>query len=285
MKIKTISEKMLFTTVKINTMTSKNEQSTGTGFVFGFALDDNKNDLYLVTNKHVIKDAITWSFRFIPKKTDGEPDYNNPIILNLNNLESLWFGHEDENVDVTIIPFGLLYNLTLKEVKKEIFVQPIYAHSIPTNIQIENEINALESINFVGYPSGLIDEYNNTPIFRKGTTATPYALDFNGEKKFLIDATVVGGSSGSPVFILEEGSYTPKGQTSLVFGNKVFFLGIVAKSYEKTNCLDLKVVPIQTNDIQNKVMSQNIQMLDLGVVFKAETILETIEQYKIKNKI
>ena len=65
----------------------------------------------------------------------------------------------------------------------------------------------------------------------------------------------------------------------------MFFLGIVAKSYEKTNCLDLKVVPIQTNDIQNKVMSQNIQMLDLGVVFKAETILETIEQYKIKNKI
>ena len=39
------------------------------------------------------------------------------------------------------------------------------------------------------------------PILRRGTTATPIALNFEGRPEFLIDAAVYPGSSGSPVFV------------------------------------------------------------------------------------
>jgi hypothetical protein len=38
-------------------------------------------------------------------------------------------------------------------------------------------------------------------FFRRGMTATPPQLDYCGRPTFLIDASVFGGSSGSPVFL------------------------------------------------------------------------------------
>ena len=57
----------------------------------------------------------------------------------------------------------------------------------------------------IGYPIGLIDEYNNKPIVRKGITATTYNIDYNGKKEFLIDIACFPGSSGSPIFIRRDG--------------------------------------------------------------------------------
>ena len=101
------------------------------------------------------------------------------------------------------------------------------------------DLSAIEEIIFVGYPDSLRDEVNMTPITRRGITSTPLDQDFNGEPVFLIDASVFGGSSGSPVFILNQGSYTtPK---ALKVGTRIIFLGIVAEShyfFEKGKFLD-----------------------------------------------
>ncbi|MFR3321383.1 MAG: hypothetical protein ACLTSZ_09905 [Lachnospiraceae bacterium] len=69
---------------------------------------------------------------------------------------------------------------------------------------------AIEDITFIGYPSGLYDSVNKLPIIRQGITATPIWNQFNGENVFLIDAGVFPGSSGSPVFIYNHGSYPTK---------------------------------------------------------------------------
>lgn len=63
----------------------------------------------------------------------------------------------------------------------------------------------------IGYPNGLWDSQNNLPIIRRGITATSVKKDYNGKKEFLIDAAVFPGSSGSPVFIFNEGSYSVPG--------------------------------------------------------------------------
>lgn len=60
----------------------------------------------------------------------------------------------------------------------------------------------------LGYPIGLADARNNYPIFRKGYTAAHPAVDFNEDGIGLVDMACFPGSSGSPIYILNEGNGT-----------------------------------------------------------------------------
>lgn len=283
MKVNTISEQMLFATVKITIITAKNKEFTGTGFIFRTPINETEHEYYIVTNKHVVKDGIIGNIRFILTNKNKEPDLQNPITYTLTNFESHWFGHSDANIDVAIIPFPTIYEEVKLQTNVDIFFRAVEATSIPKQNEISEKIDALENIVFVGYPNGIIDNYNNTPIIRKGITATPYGLDFDGQKKFLVDASVFGGSSGSPVFLLQEGIHKKKLENTVVLEDKFFFLGVIAKVFYKDDLNELHDIEIDTNN--TKTVAHNKQMIDLGIVFKPETILETIQQYKIKNKI
>lgn len=284
MKVTSLSEKLLFGTIKIETTIAPGVTSSGTGFIFLISDDENpEKELYIVTNKHVVKNAISGTLKFILQDDNGEPDYKNAFNYILNDFESQWFGHgniiEDEiidtTIDVAIIPFAQIYHSVYEQTGKNIYFGYTRLKNIPTQKDIDEIIDAMENIVFIGYPNGLIDEFNNTPIVRKGITATPYALDFNGQKKFLVDASVFGGSSGSPVYILQETIYRKKGSNIATLADKFFFIGIVASVYQKHEFNEIHDVPVDT-----KKIAHNKQMIDLGVVFKPITILETIEQYK-----
>lgn len=80
---------------------------------------------------------------------------------------------------------------------------------IPNEEQIK-QMDAIEPITFIGYPNGIWDSTNLLPVARRGTTASPIEVDFEGSPRFLIDASVFGGSSGSPVFILNQGPSQPE---------------------------------------------------------------------------
>src|SRR5207247_2646715 len=71
----------------------------------------------------------------------------------------------------------------------------------------EAELTAIENVITVGYPDGRWDQVNNRPIVRRGITATPLSIDYEGRREFLIDAACFPGTSGSPVFLLEEGLF------------------------------------------------------------------------------
>ena len=113
----------------------------------------------------------------------------------------------------------------MKQEGKDIFFISIPKSLFPTQEQLK-EISAIEDIVFVGYPNAIRDEVNLSPIIRRGITATPVDRDYENKPIFLIDASVFGGSSGSPVFIFNQGSYAHKG--GLTMGTRVMFLGIVA---------------------------------------------------------
>ena len=85
---------------------------------------------------------------------------------------------------------------------RPVFFRFITSDLVPDQSTID-ELAAVEEITFIGYPSGLYDEHNVTPLVRRGITATPAWNDFQGEPTFLIDAGVFPGSSGSPVFCFE----------------------------------------------------------------------------------
>lgn len=145
---------------------------------------------------------------------------------------------------------------------------------IPTSEQAA-ELDAVELVTFIGYPNGVWDSKNLLPIARRGTTASSIEVDFEGTPRFLIDASVFGGSSGSPVFILNNGSWAAK-DGGLVAGTRFHFVGVIAAVFFRTHLNNIIAVPIPT---QVQPMAQQQEMIDLGIVFKARTVVETIEAF------
>ncbi|MBA4744538.1 MAG: trypsin-like peptidase domain-containing protein [Muricauda sp.] len=272
MEVTSIAEKLLFVTVRIDTVNTKGENGSGTGFIFSHKYKGN-DALCIVTNKHVVKNAIKGGITFMKKK-DEKPTLGNSFRLEFNDFEKLWKGHADPNVDVTVTPLIPLLDEIKKRYNVDIYFNHISSENIPTDSQIK-EIDAIEDITFVGYPNGIWDRKNYTPILRRGTTATHYAVDFENEKKFLIDASVFGGSSGSPVFLYNSGSFTNKGG-GLIAGSRLYFLGVVAAVFFRNSVNEIISIPIPTS---NKNISVSQEMIDLGIVFKANTVTETIEAH------
>jgi len=272
MEVTSLAEKLLFVTVRIDTINSKGEKGSGTGFIF---LHKYKGieALSIVTNKHVVKDAVKGGITFI-KKENGNPSLGNSFRLEFNNsFEKLWKGHIDDNIDITVTPLVPLLEQIKTKHKVDIYFSHISSENIPNQEQIK-EIDAIEDVAFVGYPNGIWDSKNYTPIIRKGTTATPYTIDFENEKKFLIDASVFGGSSGSPLFLYNSGSYTTK-QGGLIGGNRLYFLGVVTAVFYRNSVNEIVSIPIPT---KTKNISVGQEMIDLGIVFKANTVVEVIER-------
>ena len=278
MEIKSIYENLIFTTVRIETTLKNGGHSTGTGFIFSYEHDD-KQFLFIVSNKHVVKDAIEGRLEFNLKK-DGEPDLGNKYTLTITDFENSWIGHPDTNIDVAITPFVPILD-ELKKVNVEIYYRAIPASIIPSEDKTK-EIDAVEDIIFIGYPNGIYDKKNLLPIVRKGITATPANIDFEGQPTFVIDASIFPGSSGSPVFICNVGSYTKKGTNDLFAGTRLMFLGIVASVFIKQDINTLEVITIPAKDVP--IVKTN-QMIDLGVVFKSSCIVDVITNFLKKNNL
>lgn len=269
MEITSLSENLLFTTVKIDTVNNSGVGGSGTGFLFTHKYKE-KTYPFIVTNKHVVQEANQGELTFIQQ--DGEnPKLGDSYKIYFDDFEKNWIGHPDKNIDITVMPLAPITDLITKQGVK-IFYKTVGTDHIPNEEQ-KKEIDAFEEVIFIGYPNGIWDSKNFLPIMRKGTTATPFIVDYEGEKKFLIDASVFGGSSGSPVFIYQSGAYTTK-NGPIKAGTKFYFVGVIAAVYFKTDAHDIVSLPIPTN-MKNYAIDK--EMIDLGIVFKAETVISAIE--------
>ena len=194
----------------------------------------------------------------------------------IDEFEKIWFGHEKDNVDVAITPFVPILNYIHKQ-GVQIFYKSIPDSLIPNEESLKR-IDAIEEVLFIGYPCGLWDQRNFIPIVRKGVTATPIYIDFNGEKQFLIDASVFPGSSGSPVFLYNVGTFWDRKTKATVVGNRLLFLGILSHVFQMPDTGEVII------SSKNMPLVKTKQLLDIGIVFKAETIIETIRCFlKSKN--
>lgn len=271
MEATSLAENLYFTTVRVNTVDKDGVTGSGTGFLFAHKYDD-KEWSFVVTNKHVISDSVRGGITFI-RGAEGKPTLGKSFRLDFDNFPSHWHGHPDPETDIAVIPLAPLVEF-MKTQRVEVFYRTVSTADLPSPEQ-QSELDAIEDVVFVGYPNGIWDSKNFTPIVRKGTTATPIAIIYEGKKKFLIDASVFGGSSGSPVFIYQSGTYGTKNGPAKV-GTKFFFVGVVAAVYFKTAANDIISLPIPTRT-KNVVVDR--EMIDLGIVFKAETVVEAIEVF------
>lgn len=214
-----LSEFVIYSTVPIS------GKLHGTAFLFSYSLDSaDKVIPVIVTNKHIVKDApqVTILFRTIDSSQNIIPFKTESIIL--DTLKHKWLFHPDSTIDLAILP---IVDVLSKYSKYGIHLywKGFHEKNIPDSNQ-RNRLTAIEEIYLIGYPLNLRDPYNNLPIVRKGTTATPAYLNFNKRKEFLCDVPLYKGSSGSPVIIYNNFSmYTEKYNVSAM-GTRLYLVGI-----------------------------------------------------------
>ena len=261
------SDKMVFCTTRISVYTHDGRMTSGTGFFYTY-----KNCVYLVTNKHVLKNAEKVEFKLFTKDKNGKLDYGTLATLQLDSdfLQKKSCGHPSKNVDIQVV--DLVGCQIYREPDRDIIFSSINENLIPDQKGLE-DLFAIERITFVGYPNSMWDEVNHLPIIRSGTTASLLTIDFNGEPKFLIDASVFPGSSGSPVFINDDSWYSDR-KGSYFKGPRTLFLGVISGVYIERKPTKIEIIPAPTTNTSVPLFEQ---VLNLGVVEKAKTVQETVE--------
>ncbi len=248
MNTKDISTQLLFSTAPIVCETDESI-STGTAFFFSYGLEDGSNVPLLITSKHVVENAKRGYFEINLAK-DGMPQSES---LRVNFSVGFFSSNGLEELDIAVAPIAPALSFMEKN-GKAAFYRSVDKGLIPSKKNM-SDLAALEEITFIGYPSGLYDEKNKTPLIRRGITATPIWNDYQGEKAFLIDASVFPGSSGSPVFIFNQGSYSTG--DGIVIGSRLYFVGVVSQT----------------------IVRNGKEYLDLGKVIRSDAISEGLKDY------
>jgi len=213
-------------TCKMISYSGKEQAGVGTSFFVRF-----NNTLFLLTTYHQVQNT---SHIRILLLSDNEKSKKRTLEIPTSEFIKI------VNLDLAMTDVSSIIretNLT-QTLKLKAFV-------LEDDIDYLNDIDLLDDIFFIGYPSGLIDTENLTPLMRRCSFSSIYSEDFSGEPAFIIDGSVFPGSSGSPVFHV---------------GKKVSLLGIVSSSVVKQSDIDT-------------------QYIDLGKAVKTKAILAMIKAY------
>lgn len=157
MNINDTSTQLLFTTVPIVGITTEGTGVSGTGFFFSYDLEDGRNVPLLITNHHVLKDVIQG--RFVINLAEGDAPSRETISVNFD--KSFIEGKKLGELDLVAMPVAPVLSM-LEQNGKRPFYRSIDSGLIPKKSVLDN-LAALEQITFIGYPSGLYDDYNKTP--------------------------------------------------------------------------------------------------------------------------
>ena len=263
-----LSERITYSTAKVCCKIKKDGQeliSTGTGFIMYLCQDDVKSVCIpvLITNKHVVDGSYSTSFELCLRDEHNTPCDTETLAIEYSG--NPWIYHPNNNVDLACLPIGS----SLNELEKKgihLFYVPLTKDLMITPGYLDIT-TAAENIIMVGYPKGLSDTYNHKPIIRQGITASHIKKDYLGKKEFLMDIASFHGSSGSPIFILNEGIYKDiNGHMSI--GSHIAFIGILyaaPRNLEK-GILQFDYIPSLPTPILDIP-------INLGIAIKAEEIL------------
>ncbi len=236
----------------------------GTGFLFGKFIQqkpDNQKEymIYLVTNKHVLKDKSNIILRFNPQSDISATDY--PI----NFTEIKWVGHPEENVDVAVIQIDA--NLLVRENMKFNFFKSDDSVFWKEKLK-EMETTEGDYIYVLGFPMGLVSVDRQHAILRSGAIARIRDLFENKSRDFMIDALVFPGNSWWPVILRPEISSIQWTKSNSQAG-----LIWVIKGY-------IPYLDVAVSQQTNRARITFEDNSGLSLVEPVDSILETIEEHE-----
>jgi len=258
------SELLINSTVKIQSLREtvidnnrKLDLITGTAFYYLFVVDSISIPV-LVTNFHNIKDVGLNDITFTLTDTVNKPPLKRHVF-HYYNQTSYYPWIIDPNSDLAILPLYPIMDEIHKQTNGFILFIPFTEDVILKKEKLK-ELSAIEELLMVGYPKGYGDDYNNYPIVRRGTTATPIFSDFDNKEEFLLDIPIYSGSSGSPIVMLDNGPRNYNG--SLIIGQtRLMLVGIASQS-----------IDIKMQQTGKELQTEN--PLNIAVVIKSSTLTD-----------
>jgi hypothetical protein len=269
-----ILEQLSFLTTRIETFDANGGAlGVGTGFLVRLSDEvDNTTYTALVTNKHVVEGAKKFAVH-LSKVGEGATSgtRGTPHRITWTTDELPWVFHSG-GLDLAACPARPVLAAQGGPYK--------YKELTRDNLFPDDELRDLfqvEEIIFVGYPNGWWDQSNNQPIMRRGFTATHPALNYNGHPHFVIDAAVFPGSSGSPVFILNQTSYRKRNGLIELAGGRVGFIGVVYKV--GLNTVDGEVL-FTSEPAEVALKARSGMPNHLGLVIHASKVFEFMPEFR-----
>jgi hypothetical protein len=268
MEANTLYKDLMFTVLRVVT-TNENgdgDGNKGTCVIVDLELTPGATTPVLVTNKHVVEGASEVSVHVQTRASQGNVILGDTVQVQMTLEGDRFFSPHDSDVDIAIIPFGqVLLNFKDQHPDREPFWRCLPVSEFPSNDEYAS-LDALEEVFFIGHPDGRWDEVNRTPIFRRGITATPAIIDWEGRSEFLIDASVFPGSSGSPVFVARTTTFLQN--SKLIKEQLAIFAGIVTKYNQRTHGFEVFELPYEIEE-----------SIDLGVVTNVAAIKRALDSY------
>lgn len=248
-------------------------EGSGTGFYYQFEIDSFTVPC-IVTNKHVVQNAILGQIQVSIADENGNPIYGDSEIIRINSFSESWIYHPDPDVDLCIM-FSKPILDHLESIGRNPFIVSVNELLIPNESTWE-ALQVIEEVTMVGYPNGVYDDVNNVPIVRQGQTATPVTLDYKGKSEFMINISSIPGSSGSPIFLFNSGMYTSR--NSIIGGSRIYFLGILyagpVRSVEGVGNILIEDIPVNFETLTQLTMN-------LGLCIKS-TRMKDFKQIIVK---
>lgn len=214
-------EQLLFSAVRIQVTKNRIPTgSTGTGFRYHIPLSNDRNAVFLVSNKHVLEDAEEIAVDIHIMRPNGAIFARETIWISCKGNILL---HPDPNVDLAAIGIAQLLELPDYQPNR-IYFMPLSVKHIPDDWR---KFDALEEVLMIGCPQGLMDERNRLPIIRRGYTASHPGVRFNGRPEFMVDMACFPGSSGSPIFAYSYSSIYDRERRERKIESRFDFLGVL----------------------------------------------------------
>ena len=269
---RSLSEYVLFSTVRIQTF-GENTKGFATGFLFDLIHNENSKRI-VVTNKHVFDETQNAIFSFHRSSENSTPagcqfEYS---VESMSHIVK----HPDSEIDLCYLPYDLVeqasYNCGVK--LYPVFLSP---ELIP-DPQTLASLPLTQEVYMYGYPIGLWDTYNHLPIVRRGSLASPPLLDYCGNPTGAVDIATFPGSSGSPIFVINDGGFI-NDKLGNVWENRrvAVFLGVLASGAQMKadGTLDMIAIPVQHQQIARGRMLP----IHLGYYIKSEEVVRFAMQY------
>lgn len=262
-------DQLMKSVVRIEATLKSGGIATGSGFAYRFApQEDGMYVPAIVTNKHVIEGAVSVSLPISVADSSGNFTGEFEVISYHINNNVIY--HPDPEVDLCAILAAPIHQYFQQKQ-----TQPALVHldkQIAATEATFSELLPLEEVTMIGYPNGIWDSTNNGSIARRGIIATIPENDYLGKKQFVVDMACFPGSSGSPVYLANFGSYADR-NGNLNMGTRIKLLGILYAGPQHTASGEIVLAPVPT---QNRPMSFTSMPNNLGYVIKA-TELDAIE--------
>lgn len=145
-------------------------------------------------------------------------------------------------------------------------------------LQGDSLVSGGDVVLVIGYPDGLLDSNNYMPLLRDARISTPFGLAFQDQPKFITDALMYPGMSGSPIVAGPRTLKNPATGGLRTSSQGFGLLGIHSDNYQRPNGEQMERLNLNAGWYAKIINTTIVNYLRMVKKDNEEEILERISQ-------